>query len=74
MSRPGRRRSVLLLWSANGDMVAMFRDLRTNAPFIVHGGLRYVRIERQDQSASIVHYQTRTIMLRSIPNALVFTA
>jgi hypothetical protein len=64
-----RRPTLLLLWSANGDPVEQFErvGLRGNAPFLIWDGLRYDRCPRQQESARIVHYQTRCILRRKRP-------
>jgi len=61
------RRVTLCLWSVNGDPVARFdawcaRGVIPASCMIA--GVRYDKVERQQDGARIVHYQTRTILPR----------
>lgn len=64
------RRLTLWLWSVNGETVTKMDAWGSadHAPSVcVHEGVRYDRVERQASTAKVVHYQTATVIHRTIP-------
>ncbi len=60
-------RIILCLWSVNGDPVERFEawgNPVVTPSVCVHERIRYDKVERQQEHARIVHYQTRTIIPR----------
>lgn len=68
MLRDHTTRRFICLWSVNGDPIARFEAWAADGLKVAHvvfDGVRYDWVERQSDHAKIVHYQTRTIILKA---------